>query len=40
MAAIHKRLPAYRVGDFLAAMQFAPEGAALFRAGAKRIGID
>jgi DNA-binding SARP family transcriptional activator len=37
MAAIHKTLPNYRVGDFLAAMQFAPEGAALFRRAAKRI---
>jgi DNA-binding SARP family transcriptional activator/TolB-like protein len=40
MAAIHKNLPGYRVSDFLAAMQFAPEGAALFREGAKRIGMD
>jgi DNA-binding SARP family transcriptional activator/TolB-like protein len=37
IAEIHKRLPAYRVDDFLATMQFAPEGAALFREGAKRI---
>ena len=40
MAAIRKTLPGYRVDDFLAAMQFAPEGAALFREGAKRIGMD
>ena len=40
MAAIRKRLPAYRVDDFLAAMQFAPEGAALFREGARRLGIE
>ena len=39
MAAIRKKLPRYRVDDFLTAMQFAPEGAALFRAGAKRIGM-
>jgi DNA-binding SARP family transcriptional activator/TolB-like protein/Flp pilus assembly protein TadD len=38
MAEIHKRLPGYRVSNFLTAMQFAPEGAALFREGAKRIG--
>ncbi len=38
MAVVHKRLPGYRVDDFLTAMQFAPEGAALFRKGAKRIG--
>jgi hypothetical protein len=35
MAAIHKTLPGYRVDDFLTAMQFAPEGAALFREGAR-----
>ena len=40
MAAIHKRLPDYRVDDFLTAMQFAPEGAALFREAAKRIAIE
>jgi DNA-binding SARP family transcriptional activator len=38
MAAIRKTLPNYRVDDFLTAMQFDPEGAALFREGAKRIG--
>ena len=37
MATIHRRLPGYRVEDFLTAMQFAPEGAALFREGARRI---
>jgi TolB-like protein len=37
MAAIRKTLPSYRVDDFLTAMQFAPEDAALFRTGAKRI---
>jgi DNA-binding SARP family transcriptional activator/TolB-like protein len=37
MAAMHKRLPAYRVDDFLTAMQFEPVGAALFRDGAQRI---
>ena len=39
MATIHKRLPGYRIDDFLTAMQFAPEGTALFRKGARRIGI-
>lgn len=38
MAAIRKRLPGYRVDDFLTAMQFAPESAELFREGARRIG--
>lgn len=38
MAAIRKRFPGYRVDDFLTAMQFAPEGAELFREGARRIG--
>jgi DNA-binding SARP family transcriptional activator/Flp pilus assembly protein TadD len=37
MAAIHKDLPRYDVDDFLTAMQFAPDGAALFRQAAKRI---
>ena len=36
LAAIRKTLPRYSVDDFLAAMQFEPEGAALFRKGAKR----
>lgn len=40
MAALHKRLPGYRVDDFLTAMRFAPEDAALFRKGAKRIGVE
>jgi hypothetical protein len=31
-------LPRYCVDEFLAAMQFAPEGEKLFREGAKRIG--
>jgi DNA-binding SARP family transcriptional activator/TolB-like protein len=37
MAAIHKRIPGYRVEDFLTAMHFAPEGVALFRKAARRI---
>ena len=35
LASIHKTLPHYGIGDFLAAMRFEPEGAALFRKGAK-----
>lgn len=38
LAEIHKTLPGYRVDDFLTAMQFDPDGAALFRQAAKRIG--
>ena len=37
MAAIHLRLPGYGVEDFLAAMQFGAEGAAMFREGACRL---
>ena len=40
MAAIRKAVPRYRVDDFLAAFHFEAEGAALFRKGAKRIGIE
>jgi DNA-binding SARP family transcriptional activator len=36
-AALHTRLPRYGVADFLAAFQFDPHGAALFRKGAKRL---
>ncbi len=32
-----RRCRAYGVDDFLSAMRFAPEGAALFRKGAKRL---
>ena len=39
VASIRKTLPHYRVDDFLAAFRFEPDGAALFRKGAKRIGI-
>ncbi len=38
MAALRKALPDYRADDFLTAMQFGPEAAALFRKAAKRIG--
>ena len=39
LASVRKMLPRYGVDDFFAAFQFAPESAALFRKGAKRIGI-
>lgn len=38
-AAIHKTLPQYSLTDFLGAFRFDPHGAALFRKGAKRIGM-
>jgi DNA-binding SARP family transcriptional activator len=38
MEAIQKAVPGYRVDDFLTGMQFGPDGAALFREAAKRIG--
>jgi TolB-like protein len=40
LAAIRKTLPHYGVDDFLTAMQFSPEGAVLFRKGAKRVETD
>ena len=39
LAAIHTTLPDYRLEDLLTAMRLEPEGAALFRKGAERIGI-
>jgi DNA-binding SARP family transcriptional activator len=39
-AEIRRRIPGYRIDDFLTAMQFAPDGAALFRQGAKRAGLE
>ncbi len=39
IASIRKTLPQYGVDDFLAAFQFAPESAAIFREGARRIGM-
>jgi DNA-binding SARP family transcriptional activator len=39
LAVIHRTLPGYRIDDFFAAMQFAPEGQHLFRRGARLIGI-
>jgi len=38
LAAIHKALPHYGIEEFLAAMQFDPEGEKLFRQAAERIG--
>jgi len=38
-ATIHRTLPRYGVADFLAAFRFDPQGAALFREGAERIGM-
>ena len=38
-AEIHKALPHYRADDFLAAFHFDPQGAALFRQGAARVGM-
>ncbi len=40
VAAIRKTLPSYSVDDFLDAFQFGPEDAAMFRKGAKRIGLS
>ena len=40
LAAIRRTRPDYRVDDFLAAFQFEPDAAALFRKAAKRIGMD
>ena len=37
---IRKTLPQYGVDDFLATFRFTPDAEALFRQGAKRIGLD
>lgn len=37
LASIHTTRPQYTVDDFLTAMQFSPEGAALYRDGARRL---
>jgi DNA-binding SARP family transcriptional activator len=37
LAAIHRTLPRYGIEDFLTAMQFSPDGAALFREAARRL---
>ena len=39
VGSIHKTLPKYSVDDFLAAFRFGADGTALFRKGAKSIGI-
>lgn len=39
IASIHKTLPRYGLDDFFAAFQFAAEGTAFFREGARRIGM-
>lgn len=38
-ATLHKTHPHYRVEDFLSTFRFAPDAAALFRLGAKRVGL-
>jgi DNA-binding SARP family transcriptional activator len=38
-AAIHRKLPRYGLADFLGAFHFDSQGAALFRKGARRIGM-
>lgn len=38
-AAIRKTLPRYGIADFLAAFRFDPQGAELFRKGARRVGM-
>jgi DNA-binding SARP family transcriptional activator len=38
-ATIRRKLPRYGIADFLGAFRFDPHGAALFRKGAKRIGM-
>ncbi len=40
IASIHRTRPDYRVDDFLAAFQFEPDAVALYRKGAKRIGME
>jgi DNA-binding SARP family transcriptional activator len=40
LASIRRTRPHYRVDDFLAAFQFEPDAVALYRKGAKRIGLD
>jgi tetratricopeptide (TPR) repeat protein len=39
IASVHKTVPSYGVDDFFAAFQFEPESAAVFREGARRIGM-
>jgi TolB-like protein len=39
VASIRKTLPQYRIDDFLATFRFTPDAEALFRQGARRIGL-
>ena len=39
LASIRKTVPSYRIEDFLAAVHLSPEAEALFRDGARRIGL-
>jgi DNA-binding SARP family transcriptional activator/TolB-like protein/uncharacterized protein YukE len=39
VVSIHRTRPNYRVEDFLAAFQFEPDAVALYRKGAKRLGL-
>ena len=39
-AAIRKTLPGYRADDFIDTFRFDPDAAALFKLGAKRIGLN
>ena len=38
-AKIRERVPNYSMGDFLAAFRYSPEAAAMFNAGARKIGM-
>jgi DNA-binding SARP family transcriptional activator len=38
-ASIHRAVPSYRIDNFLAAFRLSPDAEALFRAGARRIGL-
>jgi hypothetical protein len=38
-AKIRERVPNYSMGDFLAAFRYSPEAAAMFTAGARKIGM-
>src|SRR5262245_51434038 len=40
LASIRRTRPHYRVDDFLAAFQFEPDAVALYRKGAKRLGLE
>jgi hypothetical protein len=40
LTSLHRSLPHYRIHHFLTAMRIAPDGEALFREAAKRIGMQ